>query len=160
MPLSKYGNGRMTEALTLLSTIVTKPRFIPLCLAIGSFDLDHSPNSAFLAAGGTRNDISIYSLRDLFSDPKAELAASPKGHDGWIRSLALCVHTVTVIKYWRLRALTSMYDYGSSPEVESGPSKFQQIQQLRPCPRKLSTRKCRRYLHQAQSIALPLRLFC
>ena len=79
------------RSLTLLSTIVTKPRLIPLCLAIGSFDLDHSPNSAFLAAGGTRNDISIYSLRDLFSDPTAELAASPKGHDGWIRSLALRV---------------------------------------------------------------------
>ena len=78
------------HGLSLLSTIITKPRFIPLCLAIGSFNSGDSPDSAFLAAGGTRNDISIYSLQGLLSEPKAELSASLKGHDGWIRSLALC----------------------------------------------------------------------
>ena len=79
------------SGLTLLTAISTKPRFIPLCLVIGSYHTKTSPDCAFLAAGGTRNEVVLYSLRDLFSEPKAELAASLKGHDGWIRSLALCV---------------------------------------------------------------------
>ena len=78
--------------LTLLSTISTKFRLIPLCLAIGSFDTDNPTDSAFLAAGGTRNEISIYSLQNLSSQPNIDLTATLKGHDGWIRSLAFCAH--------------------------------------------------------------------
>jgi elongator complex protein 2 len=76
-------------SLTLLHTTHTKPRYIPLGMAFGRFKQSESVDTAFLAAGGTRNEVFVYSLQDLLSDPKVELTASLKGHEGWIRSLAL-----------------------------------------------------------------------
>jgi elongator complex protein 2 len=72
-----------------LATVPLKPKFIPLTLAVGPFDSDTSQGNAFLVVGGTRNDIQVYSLENLPSEPQIKLCATLTGHEAWIRSLAL-----------------------------------------------------------------------
>lgn len=86
----KLWNARIEEARLLHShTIITKPRFIPLSLAIARIENGESGNSTFLAAGGTRNNIVLYGIDDTSSETKVEQCASLIGHEGWIRSLGL-----------------------------------------------------------------------
>ncbi len=75
--------------LTLLTTIVTKPRFLPLSLEIGKLDADSPAGGAFIAAAGTRNDVYVYAMRMTASEITLTLCATLTGHEGWIRSLAL-----------------------------------------------------------------------
>ncbi|KIW27018.1 uncharacterized protein PV07_06799 [Cladophialophora immunda] len=72
-----------------VATLVLKPRFIPLALAIGSFPFTSSPDHAYLVAGGTRNDIQVYAIESLSSSPKFHHHATLTGHEAWVRSLAL-----------------------------------------------------------------------
>ncbi|ETN40500.1 uncharacterized protein HMPREF1541_04777 [Cyphellophora europaea CBS 101466] len=75
--------------LTLVSATKTQPRFIPLSLALGHFRDSASTNSAFLVAGGTRNDVYVYALNHLRTQPEVKHCATLSGHEGWIRCLSL-----------------------------------------------------------------------
>ncbi|EXJ62703.1 hypothetical protein A1O7_03141 [Cladophialophora yegresii CBS 114405] len=81
-----YANERRIEAL---ATLPLKPRFIPLALAVGLFGSDQAHETAFLVAGGTRNDMQVFSIEHLPSKPQIKLCATLTGHEAWIRSLAL-----------------------------------------------------------------------
>jgi elongator complex protein 2 len=63
----------------LLQTIVLKPKYFPLILALGQLDAD----SMVLAVAGTRPNIQIFVSRDT----QFELSATLTGHEGWIRAL-------------------------------------------------------------------------
>ncbi|KAL8674605.1 MAG: hypothetical protein Q9168_000980 [Polycauliona sp. 1 TL-2023] len=72
---------------SLLQTIRTSPKFLPLtlCFAVTTTD------DLLLAAAGTRGDIYLYgskSSRDLIHQ------ATLTGHEGWVRSLAIITETV------------------------------------------------------------------
>lgn len=75
--------------LQALSTLAIKPRFIPLALALGPFSTTADHDSAFLVAGGTRNDIQVYAIENLSTTPQIKLCATLPGHEAWVRSLAL-----------------------------------------------------------------------
>lgn len=75
--------------LVPIGTIATKPRFIPLSLALGGFASVRKEDAAFMVAGGTRNDIQVYALQDLSIQTKVDHCATLKGHEGWIHSLSL-----------------------------------------------------------------------
>lgn len=77
------------DNLEALAEIPLKPRLIPLALALGAFSTDSSPDCAFLIAGGTRNEIQVFSIEGLNSNPKVALSTILTGHEAWIRSLAL-----------------------------------------------------------------------
>lgn len=77
------------ENVEALAEVQLKPRFIPLALTIGPFSTAQFSDSAFLVAGGTRNDIQVYAIDGLTSEPRVTLSASLTGHEAWIRSLAL-----------------------------------------------------------------------
>lgn len=77
------------EKLELLATLPLKPRFIPLALAVGPFP---SEDSGFLVVGGTRNEIQVYAVERLSSAPKISLSANLRGHEAWVRDLALTTH--------------------------------------------------------------------
>jgi elongator complex protein 2 len=85
--LWKAENGKIYA----LSTLELKPKFMPLALALGLFSQTPNHDSAFLVAGGTRNDIQIYSIEGLRSSPQFKLCATLTGHEAWIRSLALTI---------------------------------------------------------------------
>lgn len=71
-------------------TIALKPRYIPLTIAIGNFTVKGGTDFVFVAVGGTRNSIQIYTVSDLTAeDPTHSLQATMTGHEGWITSLAL-----------------------------------------------------------------------
>ncbi|OAP56973.1 hypothetical protein AYL99_09085 [Fonsecaea erecta] len=72
-----------------LATLSLKPKFIPLALAINPFPSTSSPENAYLVAGGTRNDIQVYSIDGLSSTPQFHHHATLTGHEAWVRSLAL-----------------------------------------------------------------------
>ena len=72
-----------------LATVPLKPRFMPLTLAIGPFPTDPSCHSAFLVVGGTRNDVQVYSLENVQSEPQIKLCAILTGHEAWVRSVTL-----------------------------------------------------------------------
>lgn len=82
---------RWQEATGLqnISTITTKPRHIPLCLALGDFGRVEASDAVFVAAGGTKNDVTIYTVDHISSEPQVIVAASSRGHEGWVRSLSL-----------------------------------------------------------------------
>lgn len=63
----------------LLQTIVLKPKYFPLILALGQLDT----GSMVLAVAGTRPTIQIFVSRDT----QFELSATLTGHEGWIRAL-------------------------------------------------------------------------
>lgn len=63
----------------LLQTIVLKPKYFPLILALGQLDAD----SMVLAVAGTRPNIQIFVSRDT----QFELSATLTGHEGWVRAL-------------------------------------------------------------------------
>lgn len=78
------------ERIEKLATLELKPRFIPLTLALGPLATGSTDvASTFLIAGGTRNDIQVYSVEDVLSNPRFKLSATLTGHEAWIRSLAL-----------------------------------------------------------------------
>ncbi|KIX10496.1 uncharacterized protein Z518_01579 [Rhinocladiella mackenziei CBS 650.93] len=76
------------DKLAATATLLLRPRFIPLTLALGPFPHESPHNSAFLVAAGTRNDIQVYAVQDRSSTP-FKLCATLTGHEAWIRSLAL-----------------------------------------------------------------------
>lgn len=77
------------NAVSDIKTIELKPRFIPLTLALGSFGGILETENLFLAVGGTRNNIQVYSLENIIVSPEVVLQANLVGHEGWIRSLCL-----------------------------------------------------------------------
>ncbi|EXJ79646.1 hypothetical protein A1O3_07925 [Capronia epimyces CBS 606.96] len=83
------------EKLELGATIPLTPRFIPLALAAGLFP-SSATDSAFLVVGGTRNDIQVYGIEGLSSSStpqtRVRLCAALRGHEAWVRSLALTPH--------------------------------------------------------------------
>lgn len=81
------------EKIQPLSSFSLVPRLIPLTLALGPFASAAPIDSAFLAVGGTRNDIQVYSAEGLSSNPQLKLSAILTGHEAWIRSLALTTTT-------------------------------------------------------------------
>lgn len=83
--LWRYNDNSLTEA----GRISTKPRFIPLSLALGSFTKQIPAPSAFLIAAGTRNDIQVYGIDKLSGELEISHSATLTGHEGWIRCLAL-----------------------------------------------------------------------
>lgn len=73
-----------------LHTITLKPRYIPLSIAIGGFRGYDEMDSMFVAIGGTRNSIQIYTLSNVSSDKITHsLQATLSGHESWITSLSL-----------------------------------------------------------------------
>jgi elongator complex protein 2 len=76
-------------AISLLQTILLKPRYFPLALALSTLPSKCEPPALILAVGGTQSTVQIYvtsGSRD--SLPRFELKATLAGHEGWIRSLA------------------------------------------------------------------------
>ncbi|KAL9587572.1 MAG: hypothetical protein Q9212_000149 [Teloschistes hypoglaucus] len=68
--------------ISLIQTIQTRPKFIPLALALASPE----PDTLLVAAAGTKGDIYIYATESrLILSHQATLS----GHEGWIRSLAI-----------------------------------------------------------------------
>lgn len=63
----------------LLQTILLRPKYFPLILALGQLDAD----SMVLAVAGTRPTIQIFVSRDT----QFQLSATLTGHEGWIRAL-------------------------------------------------------------------------
>lgn len=101
--------------LQCLSTMATKPRFIPLALAVEHFEDDLDNNNALLVAGGTRNDIQLYGIEGLNSIPTLTHCGSLSGHEGWIRSLSVkrlptggcLIASTSADKYIRIWKLSS-----------------------------------------------------
>lgn len=77
------------EQLDLLSIISTKPRYIPLTLALGKIPDIKSDEAIFVVGAGTRNDISIYAIDTASGSANIDGQTSLTGHEGWIHSLAL-----------------------------------------------------------------------
>lgn len=75
--------------MTLITSIVPKPRYIPLALALGRFDATKAEDGLFVVAGGTKNDVYVYAVRDLVENMIVEHQATLRGHEGWIHSLAI-----------------------------------------------------------------------
>ncbi|KAE8156423.1 6PF2K-domain-containing protein [Aspergillus tamarii] len=69
----------------LLTTIVMKPRFFPLALALKPLQAD---GPMILAVAGTTNIIHIYILEDPLRDTSFRLSAVLSGHEAWVRSLS------------------------------------------------------------------------
>ncbi|KAL8943955.1 MAG: hypothetical protein Q9216_000768 [Gyalolechia sp. 2 TL-2023] len=69
--------------ISLLQTIQTSPKFLPLALALSVLDEDN----LLLAAAGTKANIYIY----VTSQNNFIHQATLSGHEGWIRSLAITV---------------------------------------------------------------------
>lgn len=67
--------------ISLLQTIQTRPRFLPLTLCLSVLE-----NALILAAAGTRGDIYVYASKTK-QDLRHQTTLS--GHEGWIRSLAI-----------------------------------------------------------------------
>ncbi|KAB8267659.1 6PF2K-domain-containing protein [Aspergillus minisclerotigenes] len=76
------GEGTKSE---LLTTIVMKPRFFPLALALKPLQAD---GPMILAVAGTTNIIHAYILEDPLGDTSFRLAAVLSGHEAWVRSLS------------------------------------------------------------------------
>lgn len=73
-----------------LHTITLKPRFIPLSIAMDGFVGQDETNSMFIAIGGTRNSMQIYTLSNMNTDKITHsLQATISGHESWITSLSL-----------------------------------------------------------------------
>ncbi|KAI4207348.1 MAG: hypothetical protein LQ346_000597 [Caloplaca aetnensis] len=67
--------------IRLLQTIQTRPKCLPLTIALAAF----GPDDLLLAAAGTKADIYIYAGSIGSVNHQATLS----GHEGWIRSLAI-----------------------------------------------------------------------
>lgn len=72
----------------LQDTIVMKPRFFPLALALRVLDPESPSKPMILAVGGTKSIVQIYVAQDTTDVPDFRLCATLTGHEGWIRSLA------------------------------------------------------------------------
>jgi elongator complex protein 2 len=71
-------------------TIELKPRYIPLSITVGDFMGQDVTDCVFVAVGGTRNSIQIYTISDVKGEkPTHSLEATLTGHESWITSLAL-----------------------------------------------------------------------
>ena len=67
-----------------------KPRHIPLSIAVGDFTAQDGTSSVFIAIGGTRNSIQIYTVSNLcVENTTHSLQVTLSGHESWITSLAL-----------------------------------------------------------------------
>ncbi|KZZ90997.1 WD40 repeat-like-containing domain protein [Ascosphaera apis ARSEF 7405] len=100
----------------LLETIVLKPRFFPLAIALRSVPSKGDGHSVVLAVGGTRTSIQLYVSQDATSTPPSfQLSASLVGHEAWIRSLEFngaqaddfylaSASQDKYIRLWRIRA--------------------------------------------------------
>ncbi|KAL8658026.1 MAG: hypothetical protein Q9202_007634, partial [Teloschistes flavicans] len=96
--------------ISLIQTIQTSPKFIPLALCLASLESD----TLLVAAAGTKGDIYIYATKSGLS---LSHQATLSGHEGWIRSLAITSEEVEpnsdlllasasqdkYIRLWRLR---------------------------------------------------------
>lgn len=76
-------------SIDLITTIKPTPRLIPLALAVGTLPDVAPEHGFFFVVAGTRNHISVYSVRDLGGSFSAHLACTLTGHEGWIRSLSI-----------------------------------------------------------------------
>ncbi|KAJ4370281.1 Elongator subunit elp2 [Didymella sp. IMI 355093] len=74
-----HDDGFLSVDVELLQTIVLKPKYFPLILALGQLDTD----SMVLAVAGTRPTVQIFVSRDA----QFQLSATLTGHEGWIRAL-------------------------------------------------------------------------
>ncbi|KAI0540042.1 WD40-repeat-containing domain protein [Xylaria digitata] len=74
-------NGK--EAM-VLQTIMPKPKFFPLAIALSR--LDEDGDALVLAAAGTRDIVQIF-VAESIANPEFQLQATVTGHEGWIRSL-------------------------------------------------------------------------
>ncbi|KAK2761381.1 hypothetical protein FQN54_001903 [Arachnomyces sp. PD_36] len=72
----------------LQETIVMKPRFFPLALALRVLDSESPSKPMILAVGGTKSIVQIYVAQDTTGVPNFRLCATLTGHEGWIRSLS------------------------------------------------------------------------
>ncbi|KAL8841545.1 MAG: hypothetical protein Q9176_003166 [Flavoplaca citrina] len=109
---------------SLLQTIQTSPRFLPLALCCSVL----TGNDLLLAAAGTKGSIYIYASR---SSGDLTHQATLVGHEGWIRSLAIIPETVQpnsdlllasasqdkYIRLWRCRRV-----HGSASEQGQQPN--------------------------------------
>ena len=67
-----------------------KPKYIPLSMAFVSFMVQGGPTSLFIAVGGTRNSIQIYTVSDVAAEELTHsLQATMTGHESWITSVVL-----------------------------------------------------------------------
>ena len=115
---------------TCVHMITLKPRYIPLTVVISSLGPD---SSFFVAVGGTRKIIQVYSILLSGNSPSSRLAAELSGHEGWIQSLALrsenknkdsdlLLASASQDKYvriWRFHT-TSIPDNRGKEELENG----------------------------------------
>jgi elongator complex protein 2 len=110
-------------AIIPLHTINLTPRYIPLALVLGRFPNETTPDSVFLAVGGTRASLQAFVVEQLSEQPRHQLQATLSGHEGWIRSLSLralkdefLLASASHDKYvriWRIRRVKSK----SEPEA-------------------------------------------
>jgi elongator complex protein 2 len=77
------------KSANLIQTIMTKPSYIPLTLALQA--LDH--RTVILAVAGTKNTIQIYIGVEQGCEYDFTFVTSLVGHEGWIRSLAFAQET-------------------------------------------------------------------
>lgn len=98
--------------VSVLQTIQTSPKFLPLALALSALDQDNF----LLAAAGTQANIYVY----IKSKNGFTHQATLSGHEGWIRSLAVTVENDGVdsdfllasasqdkyIRLWRIHKIT------------------------------------------------------
>jgi elongator complex protein 2 len=75
---------------TLICSIALKPRYIPLSLSIGNFGVEGETGSAFVAVGGTRSSVQVYTVSNVIDgNPMHSLQATLTGHESWVTSLSL-----------------------------------------------------------------------
>ncbi|KAL8873933.1 MAG: hypothetical protein Q9174_000680 [Haloplaca sp. 1 TL-2023] len=70
----------------LLQTIETRPKFIPLTIALSTLE----SGTTILTTGGTKADVYVYATK---SEHSLERQMTLKGHEGWVRSLAISKET-------------------------------------------------------------------
>jgi elongator complex protein 2 len=68
-----------------LQSISTKPKFLPLSLAIST--IPTSKDAVILAVAGSANSISVYTSTSPTTGTEFTLQASLSGHENWVRSL-------------------------------------------------------------------------
>ncbi|KAL4899257.1 hypothetical protein BDW74DRAFT_171630 [Aspergillus multicolor] len=75
----------------LLESLLLKPRYFPLALALASLPTDTEDRPVALAVAGTTNAVQIYAAENTHESPRFKVAATLSGHEAWVRSLSFTV---------------------------------------------------------------------
>ncbi|KAL4944724.1 hypothetical protein BDV06DRAFT_210045 [Aspergillus oleicola] len=72
----------------LLESLVMKPRYFPLALALAPLPTDTQDRPVALAIAGTTNKVQIYAADNTIAATQFKTAATLSGHEAWVRSLS------------------------------------------------------------------------